>query len=165
MTIRLPHLTALILGALGVFYGTSTPGLKASPAAGVTTIDKEYFDLASTDTTKLVSFYSPDCPISQKDIAKLSALHHQFQQDSVDVIAVAMPYDSADRISELEAEHEISYHLAHDADGTIAAAFPNVRFTPTTFLINNEGNIIWRHTGSMRLEKITEELSEAISNR
>ncbi len=165
MSIRLPYLMLLTLCALGFFYGTSSQGLNASQTAGITTLDDRTFDLTDPATLKLVSFYSPDCSISLKDIAHLSELHQQFGASEVDVIAVAMPYDSKDRISEFENEHSPEYHLAHDADGSIASAFPNVRFTPTTFLIDNAGQIVWRHTGAMPMDEVRTGVAAALNQR
>ncbi len=165
MRIRLPFLMAVTLGALGVFYGTSTQGLNASTTTSITTLENRQFDLAGSAGTKLVSFYSPDCPISKRNTANLSALHQQFNHHKVDVIAVAMPYDGIDAIKQFNQENDVDYHVAHDTNGTIADAFPDVRFTPTTFLIDETGTIVWRHTGKMRTEDVSEALAGTLGKR
>ena len=154
----------MTLGAIGVFYGTSSQGLNASTTTGITTLDQQHIDLATSGRAKLVSFYSPDCAFSQRDTSSLNAIHKQFDKNKVDIIAVAMPYDTIDAISTFKQENDIAYDLAHDADGEIAASFPNVRFTPTTFLIDTEGRIIWRHTGRMDADAVSERLTQTVVN-
>lgn len=161
MRIRLPYLMVLTLGALGMFYGTSSQGLNASPTTVITTLDNQRFDLDTTGRTTLVSFYSPSCPYCQKDAKTLNRLQHDFQHHKVDVIAVAMPYDTDAGISEFSEKYNVTYHMAHDVDGIIASAFPEVRFTPTTFLLDSNGKIIWRHTGKIRADEVNHEIMTA----
>jgi len=163
--IRIPYLLALTMGALGVFYGTSTQGLNASPTTSVTTLQNQQIELGTSGSTRLVSFYSPDCPISKRDVTSLGALDKEFGQRDVEGIAVAMPYDTAERIAEFNDQHKPAYHLAHDTDGSVANAFPNVRFTPTTFLIDSEGKIVWRHTGRMRMNEVKGKLTQTLGDK
>ncbi|MEM7258319.1 MAG: TlpA disulfide reductase family protein, partial [Pseudomonadota bacterium] len=145
-----------------MFYGTSSQGLNASPTTVITTLDKQRFDLDSTGNTTLVSFYSPSCSFCQKDATTLNALQQDFLQRKVNVIAVAMPYDTNDDIAQFRQKNDVVYHVAHDTDGAIANSFPDVRFTPTTFLLDKSGRIIWRHTGKLRIAEITQEIEQDI---
>jgi len=56
----------------------------------------------------------------------------------------------------------MNYPLAHDDDGQISAAFPNVRFTPTTFLIDNNGKIVWRHVGRLRRANVNQRIESLL---
>ena len=164
MTIKLPYLMAVTFAALGVFYITTTQGLSAAPSTTIHSLDATQYDLAVSGKTRLISFYSPDCPISKRDAANLNALHNQFTEQPVEVVAVAMSYDSREAIDAFSEIRQIEYEVAHDTDGSIAAAFPGVRFTPTTFLIDENGNIVWKHTGSMPLSQVSAQVSSLLSD-
>ena len=151
MKIRLPLLLTASIVAFSAFYITTSQALDASPAVTVTSIDGQQFELArTTGKIRLVTFYSTDCPICQRDIPDLNHAHQHFNKDQFDIIAVAMPYDHAYDVARMHESGSMDYSLAHDSDGQISAAFPNVRFTPTTFLIDNYGKIVWRHVGRLR---------------
>ncbi len=164
MNTRIPYLLAASIAACGMIYFTTAPGLSASPVVTVTSIDGQQFDMATTGgKARLVSFYSPDCPISQRDIPFLKEAHSRLSNNQLDVIAVAMPYDGAQQIAQLKASEEIQYSMAHDTDGSISAAFPNVRFTPTTFLIDTDGKIVWRHVGRLTSASLNDEIDTLLS--
>ena len=160
MKIKLPLLLAAGIVAFSAFYITTSQGLNASPVVTVTSLDGEQFDLAQTaGKSRLVTFYSTDCPICKRDIPDLNHLRQRFEKDQFDMIAVAMPYDQAASVARIHESGSMNYPLAHDSDGQISAAFPNVRFTPTTFLIDSNGKIVWRHVGRLRRAVLDEEIS------
>lgn len=164
MNTRIPYLVVASIAACSMFYFTTTPGLSASPVVTVTSIDGQQFDMATTGgKARLVSFYSPDCPISKRDIPFLKAARSRLNNKQLDVIAVAMPYDDAQEIAQLKVSEEIQYTLAHDTDGSISAAFPNVRFTPTTFLIDADGRIVWRHVGRLSNASLNDEIDTLLT--
>ena len=164
MTIKLPYLMAVTFAALGVFYFTTTQGLSAAPSTTINSLDANQYNLATGGKTRLISFYSPDCPISKRDAESLNALHHQFSEQPVDVVAIAMSYDDRETIDAFSQARQVEYEVAHDADGSIAAAFPGVRFTPTTFLIDESGTIVWKHIGRMPLDQVSAQVSTLLND-
>lgn len=158
MTIKLPYLLAVTIAALCVFYFTTSQGLSAAPPTTITTFDSVRHDLAG-GKTRLVTFYSPDCPFSKYDAAGLNSLQSRFSDQPFDVIAVAMSYDNMEEIEQFTEARQPAYRMAHDSDGSVASAFQNVRFTPTSFLIDESGRIVWRHTGRMPVEKVSSRIS------
>ena len=155
---------AVTIAVLGVFYFTTTQGLSAAPSTTITSLDSVQHNLASGGKTRLISFYSPDCPISRRDVANLNDLQSKFGDEPFDIIAVAMSYDDMDTIELFEKSQPADYSLAHDADGSIAAAFQGVRFTPTSFLIDESGNIVWRHTGKMPLQRVSTKIESLLND-
>lgn len=139
-----------ILAAVSLLHLADTPGISAAPLITFNTLTGHNINLAVPQgKTRLVSFWSPECSICERDRPHLARLHQQFDEDELEIIAVAMPYDSHDKVASHIDDHSIAYRVAHDTDGTIGASFPGVRFTPTTFLIDGHGEIIWRHVGRL----------------
>ena len=164
MKIRLPYLLAASIAAISVFYLTTTQGLNASPVVTVTSLDGRQFDLAASNgKARLVTFYSPDCPISKRDTPDLMRTRDRLAGQPLDVIAVAMPYDTEAKILDFKESRDISYAMAHDRDGSISAAFPNVRFTPTTYLIDNSGKIVWQHIGRLQSAVLNSKIDDLLS--
>ena len=158
MTIKLPYLLAVTVAVLCVIYFTTSKGLSAAPPTTITTFDSVRHDLAG-GKTRLVTFYSPDCPFSRHDAAGLNSLQSRFGDQPFDVIAVAMSYNKLEDIAHFTEAQQTAYRMAHDTDGSVASAFRNVRFTPTSFLIDESGRIVWRHTGRIPVEKVGSRIS------
>lgn len=107
----------------------------------------------------MVSFWSPDCPISERDIPGLSELQRQFSDQSFEIVAVAMPYSDPAELKDYVSDNNIQYTIAHDTEGSINQSFPGVRFTPTTFLIDGSGKIVWRHVGKVDATKAASQIT------
>ncbi len=157
MTLRIPYIIAAVIAALSIVYLASPPGLRAAPVLTVSSLEGRQFDLAAIDgKSRLVTFMSPDCPVSNRNVSVLSALNDR--QSPVEVVGVTMPYDSIDAVKQFRADKDISFELVADTDGTISDAFVQVRFTPTTFLIDGQGNIVQRIVGRLQADELDQQI-------
>ncbi len=160
MKLKISYLLAVSIAVTGVAYLGNPPGLSAAPVVTLQATDGRLFDLAGTgSTTRLITFFSPDCPLSKRDWPTLSALNNEQGGEQLEIVSVIMPYDDADAVTPLIDSGQINYPVVADSDGSISSAFPNVRFTPTTFLIDTTGQIVWRHTGQLDSAKLREKLN------
>lgn len=152
------------MAATIIYHLANPPGLSAAPVVTLQALNGQQYDLAkSNGKMRLVSFFSPNCSISKRDIATLSAIHASQETNEMEVIAVSMSYDNPDDVKELATNEEISYAVTMDSDGNISRAFPGVRFTPTTFLIDSNGEIVWRHVGRLKPQVLKAEVEMAES--
>jgi len=150
LKLRIPYLLAATIAAASLFYLSDTPGLNAAPLVSLTTLSGQNVDLAVPQgKTRLITFWSPDCPISERNVPAISDLQEQFGGPEFEIVAVAMPYSEKSEIQSYIKRKEMDISVAHDENGTVSDAFPGVRFTPTTFLIDGNGDIVWRHIGRM----------------
>ncbi len=163
MKSRIPYLLAAVVASASLLYLADTPGLSAAPLVTLTSTTGQSIDLASpAGKTRLVSFWAPDCPISERDLPGFSHLTAQFADDEFEIVAVAMSYSNTDDIQLHIDDHNIPYAIAHDADGSVSEAFPGVRFTPTTFLIDGNGEIVWRHVGKLNATETAGQITELL---
>lgn len=166
MKLRIPYLLATVVAVASCLYLTDTRSLKAAPLVYVETIAGHEIDLtAPAGKTRLVTFWSPDCPISERNVKALAALHNQFNGEGFEIVAVAMPYSNLSEIHSYIDRHEISYPVAFDHNGEVSDAFPGVRFTPTTYLIDSDSKIIWKHVGRMTKDEAASEIMPALQPR
>ncbi len=150
LKLRIPYLLAATLFAASLFYLSDTPGLSAAPLVSMTTSSGQKVNLAAPEgKARLIAFWSPDCPISERNIPAMSDLQAQFGGAEFEVLAIAMPYSEDSEIESFLKKGDINISVAHDKNGVVSDAFPGVRFTPTTFLIDGSGDIVWRHVGRM----------------
>jgi len=163
LNLRIPYLLAASLFAGSFFYLSDSPGLSAAPIVNLTTLSGYPVNLAAPEgKTRLISFWSPDCPISKRNVPAMSDLQAQFGGAEFEILAVAMPYSEESDIHSFIKSKALDIPVAHDKKGTVSDAFPGVRFTPTTFLIDGDGTIVWRHVGRMTTAQGAQRIAELI---
>ncbi|PCJ32616.1 MAG: antioxidant AhpC [Gammaproteobacteria bacterium] len=99
----------------------------------------------------LVVFWATDCPSCIQEMPELIALHNQYSEKNLKIIAVAMDYDSLDHIHAMRAKKKLPYLIVWDKGMKISQAFGNIRVTPTHFLIAPDGEIVMRKIGALNM--------------
>jgi len=95
----------------------------------------------------LVAFWATDCPSCIAEIPHLVELYRRYHQQGLEIIAIAMYYDPPSHVVEMAQAKQLPYPVVLDLDGRHARAFGDVNLTPTTFLIDRDGNVVSRTTG------------------
>ena len=165
MTLRIPYLIVAAIAAVSFIYLASPPGLRAAPVLTVTSLEGTQLNLAAVEgKTRLVTFISPDCPISKRNLAALESVRQRNGTDTLEIVGITMPYDSLAKVETFRHENDIGFHMVADTDGKIADAFVQVRFTPTSFLIDEQGNIAQRIVGKLRINELQQQI-DALSTQ
>lgn len=106
----------------------------------------------------LVVFWATDCPGCIHEMPELIKLHQRYADKGLVMVGVAMAHDSLEQIQAMRAARNLPYTITWDKSGEIAAAFNNVRVTPTHFLIAPDGEIVMRKIGELNMEHLTQDL-------
>ncbi|NKB38501.1 MAG: redoxin domain-containing protein [Gammaproteobacteria bacterium] len=136
---------------------------KQSPDVNLQTIDGRNIRLSTLQGGPVVlTFWATTCDICVKKIPELSALYRQFQPLGMEIIAIAMSYDPPNRILSFSKNRDLPYPVALDIDGSLAAAFDDVDLTPTTFLIDAGGKIVFDHRGDFEIDVLERKILEIL---
>ena len=95
----------------------------------------------------LVNFWATSCATCVKEMPQIVATHDKFKARGLDTVAVAMSYDPPAFVAKYAETRKLPFGVAIDNTGSVAQAFGSVQMTPTTFLINNRGEIVKRYVG------------------
>ncbi|GMR20089.1 MAG: hypothetical protein BMS9Abin36_0684 [Gammaproteobacteria bacterium] len=101
-----------------------------------------------------VTFWATTCRLCIKEIPDLKALYKKWRPRGLELIAVAMPYDPPANVLIYVEKQALPYPVALDIDGKVVTAFGDIKLTPTHFLIDNEGQVIFRIQGLLPLDKL-----------
>lgn len=146
--------TALLLGGCGT--------RDAAPESTFVLIDG-----AKTTTTELkgkvtlVNFWATTCVSCVKEMPMLVDTHHKFKGRGYETVAVAMSYDPPNWVLNFAQSRQLPFKVALDNTGEIAKAWGDVKLTPTTYLVDKQGNIVKRFVGEpdkAALHNLIEEL-------
>jgi len=102
----------------------------------------------------LVTFWASNCPSCLKEIPHLISLYNDYHQRGLELFAIAMRYDRPNYVVNTSKSYQIPYDIVLDLHGQLATAFGDVSLTPTTLLINPNGEIIYQNTGIFDLQAI-----------
>lgn len=153
MKMRSLLLATVVLGAAAIVYGAtskvevgaSAPNFDAVDATGKAVKLEDY-----KGKFVVLEWSNFGCPYVQKhyNSGNMQALQKKYTQKGVVWLTIfsssegQQGYYKPDQLSKLAVEKKMSSKLVPDADGTIGKLY-GAKNTPTMFVINPEGNIIY----------------------
>ncbi|MEQ1667118.1 MAG: TlpA disulfide reductase family protein, partial [Sulfuriferula sp.] len=131
----------------------------SAPALTMTTLSGQTVNLAQfRGKTVLVNFWATSCPGCVKEMPHLVDMYQRYHGKGLEIVAVSMSYDPATQVRRFSAERNLPFPVVMDTQGDIARAFGEVKLTPTTFLIDAEGNIAEQTIGDLDFMKLQQRL-------
>ena len=113
-----------------------------------TTIDGEKLSLINFQGKPVVvTFWATDCPSCLKEIPIWLDLYERYHWKGLEIIAINMYYDPPNRIVEFSKRERLPYKVVLDTQRLLASVFKDVKISPTTFLLDGNGRIIWQTVG------------------
>lgn len=123
-------------------------GSSAAPEATFVLLDgskRTAADLKGKVT--LVNFWATSCVTCVAEMPKLMATHDKYKARGYDTLAVAMSYDPPSYVVNYAETRKLPFPVAIDNTGAVAKAWGDVKLTPTTYLVNKQGEIVKRFVG------------------
>ena len=154
-------LVALLASALGL----SACGKDAAPDATFVLLD------GSSRTTQdfrgkvtLVNFWATSCTTCVAEMPQIVSTYDKFKDQGYDTVAVAMQYDPPAYVINFAETRKLPFKVAIDNTGAVAKAWGDVKLTPTTYVVNKQGEIVKKYVGAPdfdELHKLIEKLLAA----
>lgn len=138
-------LVALVLAAAGL----AGCGSDAAPPTTFVLLD------GSSQTTQdlkgkvtLVNFWATSCTTCVAEMPDIVATYDKFKARGYETIAVAMQYDPPSYVVNFAETRKLPFKVAIDNTGAVAKAWGDVKLTPTTYVVNKQGEIVKRYVGA-----------------
>lgn len=110
----------------------------------------------------LVVFWATSCSACVAEMPLLAQTQQQYQARGYRTLAVAMSYDRIDYVRNFARSRQLPFDVAMDHDGQLAQHW-QVRATPTSFLLNRQGQIVQRHVGLIDAKQLHTAIEQALS--
>ncbi len=150
--ILIAFFAVLILGSIAYLW-IAPSGAQQVPDITLQLIDGKKLKLSSLKGKPvLITFWATSCPGCIKEMPHLIELYNELHSKGLEIIGIAMPYDRPDYIMEMVKRKKVPYRIAFDLKGDAVRAFGKVSLTPTTFLIDNNGKIVKKKIGEMKMD-------------
>ena len=102
----------------------------------------------------LINFWATSCTTCVAEMPDLAATHAKFQARGYETIAVAMQYDPPSYVVNFAQSRQLPFKVAIDNTGALARDWGDVKLTPTTFLVDNQGRIVKRYVGTPDFQEL-----------
>ncbi len=158
--------TMTLLAILGValFFALSLFKKEAAPAVTFKTLNGEQITTASLKgKVVLVNFWATSCSTCIAEMPEMVETYKKYQARGLEFIAVAMNYDPPNYVLNYAQTRELPFKVALDTDGSAAKSFGDVKLTPTTFLIDKDGNIVKRYVGTPEFPALHQLLEKSLA--
>ncbi|GBL45364.1 cytochrome c-type biogenesis protein ResA [Sulfuriferula multivorans] len=160
------HKYVLITVVLGALAAALYLGLtQKTPAPQVTFTDltgKKISMQSLHGKMVLVNFWATTCPGCVEEMPHIVETYNQYHDKGFEVIAVAMSYDPPSYVLRFKQQRGLPFPVALDVQGNLAHQFEDVKLTPTSYLIDKDGNIVEQTIGSLDFVKLRSRLDKAL---
>ncbi len=148
---------ALALAAvagLGAWVALGTGGSPA-PESSFVLLDGSRLTTADLrGKVVLVNFWATSCTSCVAEMPDLIATHQKYHAQGFDTLAIAMSYDPPSYVVNFAESRKLPFKVAIDNTGAAAKAWGDVRLTPTTYIVNKQGEIVKSYVGPPQLGEL-----------
>lgn len=150
--------------ALSAVLGAGCTGAESAPEATFTLLDGSQ---SSTQALKgkvtLVNFWATTCTSCVHEMPELVSTYQKFKDRGFETVAVAMAYDPPAYVANFAQTRQLPFKVAIDNTGSVAKAWGEIRLTPTTFIVNKQGQIVKRYVGPPDFEALHQLLDKLLA--
>ena len=159
--IRIALLTAATALALA---GTGCSSSEPAPPSTFVLLDGSKSTTADLKgKVTLVNFWATTCVSCVKEMPQLAATYDKFKSRGFETVAVAMSYDPPSYVVSFAQSRQLPFMLAIDNTGEVARAWGDIKITPTTFIVNKNGQIVKRYIGEPDFDALHQLLDKLLN--
>lgn len=102
----------------------------------------------------LVNFWATSCVSCVAEMPKLVSTYEKYKSQGYGTVAVAMAYDPPSYVVNFVQTRKLPFDVAIDNTGAVAKAWGDVQLTPTSYLVNKQGEIVKRYVGEPNMQEL-----------
>jgi peroxiredoxin len=147
-------LALVAVASVGAWVAWGTGG-SAAPVSTFVLLDGTNLRTADLrGKVVLVNFWATSCTTCVAEMPDLVATHQKYQAQGFETLAVAMHYDPPSYVVNFVESRKLPFKVAIDNTGAVAKAWGDVKLTPTTYIVNKQGNILKSYVGPPNFDEL-----------
>jgi peroxiredoxin len=111
----------------------------------------------------MINFWATSCTTCIKEMPDMIATYNKYKSQGLQYVAVAMSYDPPNYVLNFAETRKLPFTVALDTQGKLAKSFGDVQLTPTTLVVNKQGEIIKRYVGEPEFASLHQLLEKALA--
>ncbi|MBU3933363.1 MAG: redoxin domain-containing protein [Candidatus Omnitrophica bacterium] len=109
----------------------------------------------------ILDFWSISCPVCRRAIANFVKLYDKYKDKGLVIIGVNLDRADIDAVKRLSQSIGINYPVVK-GDYALTQSYGGIRYTPTTFIIDKEMNIVKKFIGYTPVEVFESQINELL---
>lgn len=155
---------AVIIAAIAAAAYFSLSTSKPAPDVTFTSLTGEKVSMQSLrGKVVMVNFWATSCTTCVKEMPDMVQTYNKYKGQGLEFIAVAMSYDPPNYVLNYAQTRSLPFKVALDTQGDIAKSFDDVKLTPTTYVIDKNGNVIKRYVGEPDFAALHQLIEKALA--
>ena len=102
----------------------------------------------------LVNVWATSCTTCVAEMPQIVATYDKYKDKGYDTIAVAMQYDPPSYVVNFAQTRKLPFKVAIDNTGKVAEAWGDVKLTPTTYIVDKQGQIVKKYVGAPNFDEL-----------
>lgn len=102
----------------------------------------------------LVNFWATSCTTCVAEMPQIVSTYDKYKAKGYDTLAVAMQYDPPSYVVNFAETRKLPFKVAIDNTGKVAQAWGDVKLTPTTYIVNKQGQIVKKYVGAPNFDEL-----------
>jgi len=111
----------------------------------------------------MVNFWATSCTTCVAEMPEMIKTYDKYHAQGLEYIAVAMSYDPPNYVLNFTETRQLPFMVTLDLEGKLAGSFGDVKLTPTTFVIDKQGNIIKKYVGAPEFSELHQLIEKQIA--
>jgi peroxiredoxin len=158
----IPLVLLALIGALVFFVSDKNQ----APDVKFTTLSGQEINMQDLrGKIVLVNFWATTCPGCIQEMPELIDTYNRYRERGFEVVAVAMAYDPPSQVANYTRKNNLPFPVALDLQGDIAAAFNEVKLTPTSYVVDQQGRIVRNVVGVLDFKALHSMLDEQLGRK
>ncbi|QTD45238.1 TlpA disulfide reductase family protein [Ottowia testudinis] len=146
------RVSALLLAAAATLTGC---GQEPAPESTFVLLDGSKQTTAGMKgKVTLVNFWATSCTTCVAEMPQIGATYDKYKGRGYDTLAVAMQYDPPSYVVNFAETRKLPFKVAIDNTGQVAQAWGDVKLTPTTYIVNKQGQIVKKYVGAPNFDEL-----------
>ena len=143
------------LAALALALTLAGCGQQAAPDSTFVLLDGSRQTTAQMKgKVTLVNFWATSCTTCVAEMPQIVATYDKYKAQGYDTIAVAMSYDPPSYVVNFAETRKLPFKVAIDNTGAVAKAWDDVKLTPTTYIVDKQGQIVKKYVGAPNFDEL-----------
>ena len=154
---------AVVAAVAAAGYFSLSAG-KPAPDVTFTSLSGEKLSMQSLrGKVVMVNFWATSCTTCIKEMPAMVQTYNKYKDKGLEFVAVAMSYDPPNYVLNYAQTRNLPFKVALDTHGDLAKSFDDVKLTPTTYVIDKNGNVIKRYVGEPDFAALHQLIEKALA--
>lgn len=111
----------------------------------------------------MINFWATSCTTCVKEMPQMVDTYNKYKANGLEFVAVAMAYDPPNYVLNFVETRKLPFTIALDTQGELAKSFGDIKLTPTTLVIDKDGQVIKRYVGEPDFAALHQLLEKALA--